>query len=64
MKQVVTRKDGIKYERELKSNNYNKIISLRISKEQYDILTELSEKQNKSVTDIIRYAIEDYYMEK
>lgn len=64
MKQVVTRKDGITYERELKLNNYNKIISLRISEEQYNKLNELSKKQNKNIADIIRDAIEDYYMDK
>lgn len=63
MKQVVTRKDGIKYERELKSNNYNKIISLRINFDVYKKLEKLATDGNTSVGDIIRVAINNFIEE-
>lgn len=64
MKQKVTRKDGVSYERNVKQSIYEKNITFRVNKEQLEMLNELSKNQTRTITDIIRDAIEDYYMEK
>lgn len=63
MKQVVTRKDGITYEREMKSNNFNKIISLRINYDTYKKLEQLATDSNTSIGDIIRVAVKNFIEE-
>lgn len=61
MKQKVTRKDGVSYERKMKKTNYGKNITFRVNKEQLEILNDLSKRQTRNITDIIRSAIDNYY---
>jgi len=63
MKQTITRCDGITYERKIKSNNYNKIISLRINLDVYKKLEQLATDSNTSIGDIIRVAVKNFIEE-
>lgn len=60
MKQTITTKNGITYERKTKEVNYDTMISTRISKETYSKLAKIAEERNTKIRTIIREILEDY----
>lgn len=59
MKQTITRFDGVTYERTAKENNYDKIISMRISNDVYVKLVKLAYSKGIKPRTLIREILEN-----
>lgn len=60
MKQEITRKDGIVYERKNKTRNYDSVINIRISKETVEDLKKIANNQGVKYNTMVREIIEDF----
>lgn len=60
MKQTITTKNGITYERKIKDINYDTAICTRVSKKQYDSLRKIAKKESITLSVLVREIIEDY----
>ena len=60
MKQIITRKDGITYERNWNIKDYQKHLHIRIEKETLDKLKNIAIKKEINYSDIVRDLINDY----
>jgi len=59
MKQTITTKNGITYERNVKENNYDKIISMRINNDVYEKLVKLADSKGIKPRTLIREILEN-----
>ena len=60
MKQQITRKDGINYERKSKTRNYDSVINVRVSRETLEELKQIAEKLGVKYNTMVREILEDY----
>ena len=60
MKQEITRKDGIEYERKSKTRNYDSYINVRVNNETVEELKKIAEKLGIKYNTMIREVLEDY----
>ena len=60
MTQMITRSDGIVYERRTKTGQYDTKIQIRLATEDVEKLKEYAEKENLKYTALIRELIEDF----
>lgn len=60
MKNKITRKDGIEYERKSKTRNYNSVINIRVSRETIEELKRIAEKYGTKYNTMVREVLEDY----
>ena len=60
MKQQITRKDGINYERKSKTRNYDSVINIRMSKQTVDNLKTIAEHLGVKYNTMVREILEDY----
>ena len=60
MKNKITRKDGIEYERKSKTRNYDSVINIRISKETIEDLKTIANKYGTKYNTMVREVLEDY----
>ena len=60
MKQEITRKDGIVYERKNKTRNYDSVINVRVSRETLEELKQIAEKLGVKYNTMVREILEDY----
>ena len=60
MKQTITTKNGTTYQRNIKENNYDKIISMRISNDVYEKLVKLADLKVIKPRTLIREILEEY----
>ena len=59
MKQTITRKDGITYQRIAKEKKYDDVLFLRLKKEKTNRIREIAEKKGVSYCDLIRDKIDE-----
>lgn len=61
MKQLITRKDGIVYEREVKEpNGYDTKLNIRISKKNYDELKNIAKEKGITYSEMLRNVMEEF----
>ena len=60
MKNKITRKDGIEYERKSKVKNYDTVINMRISSETVKHLKEIAARYGTKYNTMVREILEDY----
>jgi predicted DNA binding CopG/RHH family protein len=60
MKQEITRKDGIVYERKNKTRNYDSNINIRVSRETLEELKKIAAKLGVKYNSMVRGIIEDF----
>ena len=60
MKNKITRKDGIEYERKSKTKNYDSVINIRVSHETIEELKQIANRYGTKYNTLIRELLEDY----
>lgn len=60
MKNKITRKDGIEYERKSKTRNYDSAINIRVSHETIEKLKQIANRYGTKYNTLIRELLEDY----
>lgn len=60
MKNKITRKDGIEYERKSKTRNYDSVINIRVSHETIEKLKQIANRYGTKYNTLIRELLEDY----
>jgi len=60
MKQEITKKDGIVYERKNKTRNYDSNINIRVSRETLEELKKIAAKLGVKYNSMVRGIIEDF----
>ena len=60
MKQIITRSDGITYERKQKEKQYDTKTNIRMASEDLEKLREYAKKENIKYTTLMRELIEDF----
>ena len=60
MKNKITRKDGIEYERKSKTKNYDSVINIRVSHETIEKLKQIANRYGTKYNTLIRELLEDY----
>ena len=60
MEQIIKRKDGIEYKRNINDLQCDKNINIRINSETLNQFKEICNKENIKYSDLIRTLIEDY----
>jgi len=63
-KQVITRKDGITYERNWDVKEYYKHLNIRINEDTLIRLRKVADKKQVKYSDIVRNLIEDYLVKE
>ena len=61
--EIITRKDGIVYERKKREQNFDYRVNIKCYKSLIDRLKEVAEKQNKKYQPLVREILEKYLEE-
>ena len=61
--EIITRKDGIVYERKKREQNFDYRVNIKCYKSLIDRLKQVAEKQNKKYQPLIREILEKYLEE-
>lgn len=64
MKETITRKDGIVYERKRKEYVYGHRFMIRLTEESYQKFSEIAQKKNVKPAILIRNLIDEYIKEE
>lgn len=64
MKQQINRKDGINYERNSKTKNYDSVINIRVSHDTIEDLKKIAEYLGVKYNAMVRGILEDFIKKK